>query len=789
MLNGIKQNLAVLLRGRWQAPAAILAVGLIALTAYRLRPAPETTPLETLLAQVFELTDAGRFHDATDSIANLLAENPPRPKEELAILHDTLATILFRQERLRTTPIRANVEMLLEHHEAAMRLGQAPSAFGGVRAGWAHEQMLEINAAVADYRAALERSPGSEERRDSMRALVRLLETRPGAEAERRTYIEALLAEQDVPPAYTWWAIQHAVQEALDFHDLTRARELVERHAGRFRRSDLSGYRDYLEAWVLVAEGDHARALPLLDAVAQWTQTETHGDAALDEAGYLPALHQWLTAQIDLNEDRPQEALHHFNRALALQGDGEVLERAAVGRLQALAALQRHGAARRGARAAVETLVLDGARSAVGVGRIRDAVRALADAHRASQLHGEAIAYYELALELTPNDESTERLVLKELLGRENRLAAEGATDRKASRALYAAAGGQFEDAAQLAIFDDRRYAQLLWDAADAYDQAGRVDDAGRLLLTFVESREDDTRRPAAMLRIGQTFAARGDFAEAIRWYDKLRERYPRLEEAAEARFLTATGLIAMGADEYDTAEGILEAMLAGERLAPEARVYRDALYELCDLLYLRGNYAQTISRIEDFLEFYPDDAEAIRLRFVLADAYRRSALELREIEPTPEVPRSALLAESRARLKAAAEYYRAFRDDALTAADSEGIALFEQLSLFYEADCLYELNEPQTLEQALGTYRQAAARYQGNPASLTAQVQIANIYVRQGKLCEATAALERARWQLGNIPDAAFADADDGMSRAHWSRYLATVASSHMFSGLNPTP
>ncbi|RMF74644.1 MAG: hypothetical protein D6744_14315, partial [Planctomycetota bacterium] len=338
MIKAIRQHLAVLLRGRWQAPAMLLAVGLAALTVYRLRPKPEVVPFETLLAQIIELADAGRFHDATDSIANLIAEEPPRPDAELAELHETLAAILYRQERMRAKPIRSNVEMLLAEHEAASRLGWPPSAIGDIRAGWAHEQLLNINAAVADYRAALGRDPSADERRVAMQALVRLLETRPGAESERRGYIDALLAEQGVAPAYTWWAIQHAVQQSLDYQNLARARELVERHADRFARSDLRGYRDYLEAWVLVAEGDHARAAPLLDAVGSWIESAPARDPALDRNGYLPSLREWLLGEIDLREDRPQQALHHYNRALALKDDGEELERSAVGRMRALAA-------------------------------------------------------------------------------------------------------------------------------------------------------------------------------------------------------------------------------------------------------------------------------------------------------------------------------------------------------------------------------------------------------------------------------------------------------------------
>ena len=109
-------------------------------------------------------------------------------------------------------------------------------------------------------------------------------------------------------------------------------------------------------------------------------------------------------------------------------------------------------------------------------------------------------------------------------------------------------------------------------------------------------------------------------------------------------------------------------------------------------------------------------------------------------------------------------------------------LTTYQRLALFHRGDCLLELNEPQSLREALETYRQAAARYEGAPSALTAQVQIANILLRNGKLTEAARAVERARWLLRNISDEVFGEYDDGTNRAYWDRYLTAVASSHLF-------
>jgi tetratricopeptide (TPR) repeat protein len=164
----------------------------------------------------------------------------------------------------------------------------------------------------------------------------------------------------------------------------------------------------------------------------------------------------------------------------------------------------------------------------------------------------------------------------------------------------------------------------------------------------------------------------------------------------------------------------------------------------------------------------------------MLADAYRRSAYALREDEsPGPLAARPRV---SHQRFEKAGQLLEALAADLGQAPIEEPArSIYERLALCYKADCLYELNEPATLAEALAVYRQVAARYQGEPTALTAQVQIANVYLRQGKLTEAARAVERARWLLANVPDHAFAEYAGAMDRASWDRFLGTVRSSHL--------
>jgi tetratricopeptide (TPR) repeat protein len=166
----------------------------------------------------------------------------------------------------------------------------------------------------------------------------------------------------------------------------------------------------------------------------------------------------------------------------------------------------------------------------------------------------------------------------------------------------------------------------------------------------------------------------------------------------------------------------------------------------------------------------------------MLADAYRRSGYALRDLPPEAGDP-VVVEETSRARFERAAALFAELLDQlAALEAHDELLALYDRLALFYQADCLFELNDPQQLPAARELYHRAAARYERTPAALVAQVQLANIALRLGDLTEAARAVERAYWLLRNIPDEAFADAVYGADRAHWERYLNAISGSELF-------
>lgn len=786
------RTLVALLAGRWQVPVAVLALVAAVFAVQRLRPAVLDLDFPVFVGDIQSLLAAGAFRDAADSTANLLEMRPPLPPPQRAELHELLAEIVYRQESLRATPISDNVQLILTHQQKAIELGRVAGPAGQLRLARAHEWLGHVPEAISGYRKVLEQAVHADERRVCLQALVALLEGRSNAAAERHELIERLLAEQGVSPAYVWWGVQRAMQEAFDRGDLKHARDVYERYESQFKRSDLIGYHDYLHAWLLIHEGRYLEAQPIVDGIDQWLAGQFTTGTTMAQAGFLPVLNRVLRGRIHLVELRPQSALSAFDEALALEGPGDAYVSAVVGRSEALAMLERHEAAREGVLAAAAALRARGSGMAPALARLGRSMERLHEKRSEAGDYRNAVGYLQLAVDLAPRDELETLRKLSERLAEVAVLAATSTHDGDEAVRMRTLAGDHFERASTMVQFDVSREADLLWAAAEQYDLAGRIGDARRVLLRYVSLRSDDPRRPRAMLQLAQTYAADGMLSDALAQYEKIIREFPKLEEGARATLLRAQTLLTISAEGAAEAERSLLALLEGE-IAPDAPVFRAALHSLGELLYEQGRFALAIRRLEDFLTLYPQDDERARILFLLANAYRQAAYELRD-DPPADVPLSAALEESQRRFAHASELFGQLLAEITPATQPESTpaappaaldpqnALYERLALFYRGDCLYELNDNDSLREALATYRQAAARYQREPASLVAQVQIANIYLRMGRVTEAARAIENARWLLRAIPPAGFDESPSGQDAADWDGYLSALAGSRLF-------
>ncbi|MGD8454311.1 MAG: tetratricopeptide repeat protein [Phycisphaerae bacterium] len=773
------QQLRALFSDRWQIPAALVAVAAAGLALRQLVPGRPAVDISLALADIAALEQAGATTDAADAIANLLNMQPPLPDEQRAELHDRLADIVYGQECARHKPNLKNARLILANHDAALHLGTAPTATRLLRAAHVADWLGQRDRAAADYRQTLVLTPSADQRRVAEQGLVRLLDGSPKHAAERQGLLEELLDDDGVSVGYLWWALQQTLRDALDENDTVRARLLLAKHGGRLKTSDLKGYEEYLWAWVMLREGRPEEAEPLALWVEEWLDSGTGDDPSLRDFGYLPAMNRWLLGQIHLELHRPEDALAAFDEALALHPDGDLALAAKAGQVRALAALGRHDRALELVSQTLAELAETIAPPAGAQARLCRVVRELGEQLAADGQHADAIAYLTQAELLTLAEDLNGRIALLEQLGRSAQEAAQTATDAQRQRWYRGEAGRYLEEAAGFVRGDAEHYSSLLWSAAQEYDAAGRAAGVRRVLGRFLEGRLDDPRLPRAMLQYGQVHELDGEFATALEWYGRLNAEYPKLLEAQRGRLLAAGCLRALGRD--DEAEAMLRGLLSDDNVEPQANEFRDALLELCDLLYQQGRFGEAIGRLEEFATLYPQDPERYRARFLLADSYRRSADSLRR-EPPADADPAEVARVSHTRLVQAADLFAALLPDLAAAERTEMVQVYERLALLYRADCLVEQGDPAALGAALDTYRQVAARYEHEPAALTAHVGMASIYLRWGQVTEAARALERARWLLPNIPDSAFAASLDGADRSHWERYLRALSESNLF-------
>src|SRR5258706_4198869 len=89
----------------------------------------------------------------------------------------------------------------------------------------------------------------------------------------------------------------------------------------------------------------------------------------------------------------------------------------------------------------------------------------------------------------------------------------------------------------------------------------------------------------------------------------------------------------------------------------------------------------------------------------------------------------------------------------------------------FFEiANCLFLLER---YDAAIAAYSTSAGRYQQEPDSLIAYVQIANCYDHLEKPAEALSTLAQAILILKQLPDEAFSVTPSSKSRDDWMRWL----------------
>lgn len=336
------------------------------------------------------------------------------------------------------------------------------------------------------------------------------------------------------------------------------------------------------------------------------------------------------------------------------------------------------------------------------------------------------------------------------------------------------AADYNYQYAQQVSAIDDDAYGASLWAAATLYDRAQLWKRAIEVYSQYVKTRSGDPRQLRAQHQLGLAYLADGQFDQAAELLAQLISEHPRSPEAYISLVPLARAYTRM--NKPDDALRVLRHVVTDHpTITRESEEYRLALIDLGKLLYHQNDFVGAIPYLDEALTRYAQQPGGAGLRFRLADAYRQSVSQLdRQLtEPMNSSNRTARQQERRDRLTKGQVLFSQVVSE-LEARDITSLSplerLFHRNAYFYRADCAYDLGQ---YEQAIALYDLAAKRWDKDPSSLVALVQIVNANCELNRLQAARVANMRARERLKQIPEEAFDDVTIPMTRRHWEDWL----------------
>ena len=367
---------------------------------------------------------------------------------------------------------------------------------------------------------------------------------------------------------------------------------------------------------------------------------------------------------------------------------------------------------------------------------------------------------------------------------------------RKAIRLANQEAAIHYGEAAQhflrhaqmVTIADDDAHGLSLWKAATSFDKAQQWKEAIKVYNDYVRTRPDDPRRLMAINHLGKAYLADGQYEASLDRFRQLLREHPSSPQTFDSLVPMARAYLAL--EKYEEAErSLLQVVTDHPSIRPDSPAYQEALIELGKLYYRLGErdsmyFVNAIERLTESVERYGNSHHSPMLRFVLADSYRKSiaALDEQLEQRRSQRDRLALQAERLHRLEQAQMYYNQVITE-LDVRDESILNPLERLyyrnSYFYQADCAFDRMQ---YEVAIELYSQAARRWESDPASLVALVQIVNAYCELGQYQQAKVANETAIWQLERMPEEAFDAPNLPMTRQHWEDWLRWTSELDLF-------
>jgi tetratricopeptide (TPR) repeat protein len=348
---------------------------------------------------------------------------------------------------------------------------------------------------------------------------------------------------------------------------------------------------------------------------------------------------------------------------------------------------------------------------------------------------------------------------------------AEDAKAEKEGRLQLRAAGVAYEDLARLR-FAARQFTEDLWTAGECYFRGQSYSQAARI---FGEYLHHEARRNNAMalLRMGQSQLAGGEYEKAIVAFDECVEMYPNDAVTYQARVECARAQQQLG--KMDRAEQLLLTNLVGDTLKPQSPEWRDSLFALGNLLYEMGRYDEAISKLEEATLRYPDDDQTLFAKYIMARANHcaAEAPAKRLQESKTENERQAARTLLNEYLNKAHEYYQDVQRKITLRGHSDGnpldLALLRNCYLM-QGSVLFELRR---FEESLQAYGNVITSYRDDPIALESFVQVANCWRRLDQPVKARVTLDQAKVVLKGLPPTTDFLGSTNFNRQQWELLL----------------
>lgn len=792
----IRQQIA----GRWQIPLLLVALALLGLGLWRLRPSTPPVTFAELLQRAADLERAELYPEASRYIESLLA-TPNLQPEQARQLHGMLARVIYAYELGNVVHGESNAQRIISNSEQSLAEGESPDAATWLMRGRAWEWQKASHRAIECYKAAL-----AGQVPEPWDVRKRILDIQAQSEQLDPDGLlaeyEALVGGQGTPDSLRAWAAECQVSLLAEQGKYTEAEEFLTRHAGLLNRESIQKDYQYLQALA-------AFHLGRMDDAEQLCRTLR--DQLVP--GYaLYASTGWLLGKIMQANEAPQPALSFFDDVVSKSPPSVHRILSILGQAETLADLQRYPESLRAFEVVARLAGEDPYGSQIDLQVVRQSTTQCYEKLHLAGRHDEALEFLRLATRLAPPTDERIQIVYIERLADLTRSIGEKASAQarpdggapadveqgQRARKYLAEAAEHYLHLAKLNVHDDPASVLATWDAAEVLDKAGEQQRVVSVLEAFVRERPNHLRVSEAWMRIGAAQQALGAFDAAIAAYQHNLIEFPRTIWAIQCLVPLARCFIDHG--QPDKAELTLLRILdrpAGDELAliePQAQEYRDALFLLGDLYSERGDYEKAISRLEEAIQRYPEDPRTDRIIFALAEACRHSAVQIRKDLEDPQQAghKDELRMVHQRRLKRAEEMYGQLIDRLKgRPPESQGEldSLYLKLSHFYRADVVYDrchvldLADAQPYLEALQHYDQAAWMYQQDPITMSAYVQMINCHLRLGNVFEARQTLQRARWALRNIPEEQFERFLPQENREFWEDYLSWLGRMPMLS------